>query len=230
MDFQWLTDSPSDLVWSSRPDLSLSAEKGSSSIPYVVEQTSRGERSYDIFSRLLKDRVVFLNGPLSNDAANMIIAQMLFLEAEDPDKDINLYINCPAGYVSAALALYDTISYVKCDVATLAVGQATMTGALLLAAGTPGKRRALAQTRISLREPSGYARGQATDILITAEEIGRLSLRIKELFSSATGQSLEQITQDISREFILSPEQALEYGLIDEILLESGAAQTGRRV
>ncbi|PKK92339.1 MAG: ATP-dependent Clp protease proteolytic subunit [Candidatus Wallbacteria bacterium HGW-Wallbacteria-1] len=218
-----------DLHWSHKTPSAIEKGEGSS-IPYVVEQTSRGERSYDIFSRLLKDRVVFLNGPLSNDVANMIIAQMLFLEAEDPDKDINLYINCPAGYLSAALALYDTMTYVRCDVATLAMGQATMTGALLLASGTPGKRRTLSNTRVSLKQPSGYVRGQATDILITVEEINRLNTRLMELLANHTGQPIDRIVQDLSREFILSPQQAREYGLIDEILAESGMAQTGRRV
>lgn len=199
-------------------------------VPIVVEQTSRGERSYDIFSRLLKDRIVFLNGPLSDHVANMIVAQFLFLEAEDPDKDIHLYINCPGGYVTAGLALYDTMRYIKCDVTTLCVGQASATGALLLAAGTAGKRLALPKSRIMLHQPIGQASGQATDINITVREVIKLRDRMADILSVHTGRPAATIIDDTQRHLYMGAEEALEYGLIDQVLSGSSKEQTGRRV
>ncbi len=189
-------------------------------IPYVIEQTSRGERSYDIFSRLLKDNVIFLGTAVDDQVASLVIAQMLFLEAENPEKDIYLYINTPGGVITAGLAIYDTMQYVKPDVATIALGQAASMGAVLLAGGTGGKRFALPHSRVLLHQPllSGL-QGQATDIDIHAKDIMRLRGRLNEILAHHTGQSVERIHADLERDFILEPEAALEYGLIDKIIV-----------
>ena len=187
-------------------------------IPYVIEQTSRGERSYDIYSRLLKDRIIFLGGEVDDDTANIIVAQMLFLEADDPDKDIYLYINSPGGSVSAGMAIYDTMQYIKCEVSTICVGLAASMGAFLLAAGAKGKRRALPNAEIMIHQPSGGARGQATDMNIQVEQILRIKKRLNTILAQRTGQSYETICVDTERDNYMTPEQAKEYGLIDEII------------
>ena len=187
-------------------------------IPMVVEQSGHGERSYDIWSRLLKDRIIFLGGPIDDDTANLVIAQMLFLEAEDPDKDIFLYINSPGGSVSAGLAIYDTMQYLKCECATICVGLAASMGAFLLAAGAKGKRRALPNSEIMIHQPSGGAQGQATDIRIHAEQIIRIKDRLNRILAERTGQPLETIEQDTERDNFLDAEQAKAYGIIDEII------------
>ncbi|MCX7000953.1 MAG: ATP-dependent Clp endopeptidase proteolytic subunit ClpP [Candidatus Sumerlaeota bacterium] len=187
-------------------------------IPHVVEQSERGEREYDIFSRLLKDRIIFLGTPITDEIANVIIAQMLFLESEDPDKDINLYINSPGGYVSSGLAIYDTMRFIKPDVSTTCVGQATSMGALLLTAGTKEKRYALPHSRIMLHQPLGGFRGQAADIAIHAREMIRIKKEINQIFSECCGQPVERIEKDSEREFFMSASQACEYGLIDRII------------
>ncbi|MBQ5991109.1 MAG: ATP-dependent Clp endopeptidase proteolytic subunit ClpP [Clostridia bacterium] len=187
-------------------------------IPMVVEQSGHGERSYDIWSRLLKDRIIFLGGPIDDDTANLVIAQMLFLEAEDPDKDIFLYINSPGGSVSAGLAIYDTMQYLKCECATICVGLAASMGAFLLAAGAKGKRRALPNSEIMIHQPSGGAQGQATDIRIHAEQIIRIKDRLNRILAERTGQPLETIEQDTERDNFLDAEQAKVYGIVDEII------------
>lgn len=187
-------------------------------IPMVVEQTSRGERSYDIYSRLLKDRIVFLGGEVDDDVANLIVAQMLFLEAEDPDKDIFLYINSPGGAVSAGLAIYDTMQYVRCEVSTICVGLAASMGAFLLAAGAKGKRKALPNAEVMIHQPSGGARGQATDICIQAEQILRTKQKLNEILANRTGQPLEKIETDVERDFYMTAAQAKDYGIIDEVI------------
>ena len=187
-------------------------------IPYVVEQTNRGERSYDIFSRLLKDRIVFLGGPVTDDSANLIVAQMLFLEMEDPDADIMFYINSPGGSVSAGMAIYDTMQYLKCEVSTLCIGMAASMGAFLLSAGAKGKRRALPNAEIMIHQPSGGASGQASDIAIHAEQILRIRKNLNEILSKNTGKPLEQIERDVERDYFMTAQQAKEYGLIDEII------------
>ena len=186
-------------------------------IPYVVEQTPRGERSYDIYSRLLKDRIIFIGGPIDDDLANIVIAQMLFLEGDDPDKDINLYINSPGGSVSAGLAIYDTMQYIKCEVSTICIGLAASMGAFLLAAGAPGKRKALPNAEIMIHQVSGGAHGQATDINIQAEQILKIKKRLNEILSERTGQSVERVTRDTERDNYMSAEEARAYGLIDEV-------------
>ncbi len=187
-------------------------------IPIVVEKSSRGERAYDIYSRLLKDRIVFAGYPIDDNVSNLIIAQMLFLEAEDPEKDINLYINCPGGVVTSGLAIYDTIQYIKCPVSTICIGQAASMGALLLAAGTAGKRFALPHARIMIHQPLGGVQGQATDIDIQAREILRMREIINDILVRHAGQSLEQVKKDTDRDFFMSAEQAREYGLIDQVI------------
>mgnify|MGYP000887208260 CR=1 FL=1 len=187
-------------------------------IPIVVEQTSRGERSYDIYSRLLKDRIVFLGGEVNDDVANLVVAQMLFLEAEDPDKDIYLYINSPGGSVSAGLAIYDTMQYVRCEVSTICVGLAASMGAFLLAAGAKGKRKALPNAEVMIHQPSGGARGQATDIRIQAEQIIRIKQKLNEILANRTGQPLSKIEADVERDFYMTAAQAKDYGLIDEVI------------
>jgi ATP-dependent Clp protease protease subunit len=195
-----------------------SKENNMSLVPIVVEQTARGERAYDIYSRLLKDRIVFLGEPIDDHVASLVIAQLLFLEAEDPEKDISMYINSPGGYVTAGLAIYDTMQYIKCDVATLCVGQAASMGAFLLAAGEKGKRSALPNARIMIHQPSGGFQGQASDIEIQAREIQKLKRRLNEMLSTATGKSLEQVEKDSDRDYFMSSSEALDYGLIDKIL------------
>lgn len=187
-------------------------------VPMVVEQTSRGERSYDIYSRLLKERIIFFSGELNDDLASLISAQLLFLESENPDKDITLYINSPGGVVTSGLAILDTMNYIRCDVATLCMGQAASAGALLLAVGTKGKRFALPNSRIMVHQPHGGARGQATDIEIQAREILKLRSQINEIFAERTGQSLKVIEEALERDRFLSPEEAKEFGLIDEVV------------
>lgn len=187
-------------------------------VPYVVEQTNRGERSYDIFSRLLKDRIVFLGGEIDDASANLIVAQMLFLEMEDPDTDIMLYINSPGGSVSAGMAIYDTMRYLKCEVSTLCIGMAASMGAFLLSAGAKGKRKALPNSEIMIHQPLGGARGQATDIAIQAEQILRIKKKLNQILSENTGQPLSRIEQDVERDHFLTAEAAKEYGLIDEII------------
>ena len=187
-------------------------------IPIVVEQSSRGERAYDIYSRLLKDRIIFLGSTINDDIANLIIAQLLFLESEDPDKDIHFYINSPGGLVTSGLALYDTMQYIKSPVSTLCMGQAASMAALLLAAGAKGKRFALPHARILIHQPLGGFQGQATDVDIQAREILRLRQELNEIMAQHTGQSLEHINRDTERDFYMSGAQAKEYGLVDEVI------------
>jgi ATP-dependent Clp protease protease subunit len=188
-------------------------------VPMVVEQTSRGERSYDIYSRLLKERIVFLSGPINDDIASLVCAQLLFLESENPDKDITMYINSPGGVVTAGLSILDTMSYIRCDVATLCMGQAASAGALLLAVGAKGKRFALPNSRIMVHQPHGGAQGQATDIEIQAREILKLRSQINEIFANRTGQSLNVIQDALERDRFMSPEEAKEFGIIDEVVV-----------
>jgi len=187
-------------------------------IPIVVEQTNRGERSYDIYSRLLKDRIVILGTPVNDDVANTIIAQLLFLESEDPDKDINLYVNSPGGVVTSGLAIYDTMQYMRAPVSTICVGQAASMGALLLTAGAKGKRYALPNARIMIHQPSGGAQGQATDIEIQAREILKVREKLNNILVHHTGQPLKKIEEDVERDYFMSAEESKTYGLIDEVL------------
>lgn len=187
-------------------------------IPMVIEQSSRGERAYDIYSRLLKDRIIFLGEEVLDGMANIIIAQMLFLESEDPDKDINVYINSPGGSVTAGLAIYDTMQYIKPDVATICMGQTTSMAALLLAAGAKGKRYALPHSRIMIHQPLGGAQGQATDIDIHAREILKVRDSLNQILSEHTGQPIEKVKKDSERDFFMSSQQALEYGIIDKVI------------
>ena len=187
-------------------------------IPMVIEQTSRGERAYDIYSRLLKDNIIFIGASIDDNLANLVIAQMLFLEAENPDKDISLYINSPGGVVTAGLAIYDTMKFVKPDVSTICIGQAASIAALLLAAGAKGKRFALPNSRVVIHQPMGGAQGQASDIDIQAREIVRLKKRLNEILVEHTGQSLSKIDRDTDRDFIMTAAQAKEYGIIDEVI------------
>ena len=187
-------------------------------IPYVVEQTSKGERSYDIFSRLLKDRIVFLGGEVTDDSANLIIAQMLFLEMEDPDADIMFYINSPGGSVTAGMAIYDTMQYLRCEVSTVCVGMAASMGAFLLAAGAKGKRKALPNAEIMIHQPLGGAQGQASDIAIHAEQILRIKKKLNVILAKNTGKPLEVLEADTDRDHFLTAEEARDYGLIDEII------------
>ncbi len=187
-------------------------------IPMVVEQTGRGERSYDIYSRLLKDRIIFLGGGIDDHVANLVIAQMLFLESEDSEKDIHLYINSPGGIVTAGLAIYDTMQYLKAPVSTICVGQAASMGALLLSAGTSGKRYALPHSRIMIHQPLGGFQGQATDISIHAQEILRLKETLNSIMAEHTGQPISQLSSDTERDFFMGSEAAKEYGIIDDIV------------
>jgi ATP-dependent Clp protease, protease subunit len=187
-------------------------------VPMVVEQTSRGERAFDIYSRLLKDSIIFIGTPIDDTIANLIVAQLLFLEAEDPERDINLYINSPGGSITAGMAVYDTMQFIKNDVTTICVGQCASMGALLLTAGTKGKRFALPHSRILIHQPSGGASGQATDVRIMAEEILRMREMTSRIISFHSGQSYEQVELDVERDRIMSPIQAKEYGLIDEVI------------
>lgn len=188
-------------------------------VPMVVEQTNRGERAYDIYSRLLKDRIIFIGGPIDDMVSNLVIAQMLFLEAEDPDKDIHVYINSPGGVVTAGMAIYDTMQYIKPNVSTICMGQAASMGSFLLAAGTKGKRYALPNTRIMIHQPLGGVQGQATDIDIHAKEILRMREVLNELLAKHTGQPLETIARDTDRDFFMSAEDARKYGIVDEVIL-----------
>ena len=197
---------------------SSNAPVGLNLVPMVVEQTSRGERAYDIYSRLLKERVVFVVGPIDDFMANVIVAQLLFLESENPDKDINLYINSPGGVVTAGLAIYDTMQYIRSDVSTMCIGQASSAASLLLMAGAKGKRYALPNSRVMIHQPSGGAQGQATDIEIQAREILYLRGRLNQLYVKHTGQPLEQIERDMERDRFMSGEDAKAYGLIDSVL------------
>ena len=187
-------------------------------IPYVIDQTGRGERSYDIFSRLLNDRIIFLGEEVTDVSANLIVAQLLFLESEDPNKDIQLYINSPGGSVTAGMAIYDTMNYVKCDVSTICMGMAASMGAFLLAGGAKGKRFALPNAEIMIHQPSGGARGQATDIQIVADQILRTKQKLNEILAANTGQPLERIAADTDRDNYMTAEEAKEYGLIDELV------------
>ncbi|HHJ00977.1 MAG TPA: ATP-dependent Clp endopeptidase proteolytic subunit ClpP [Candidatus Aerophobetes bacterium] len=187
-------------------------------VPIVIERTARGERAYDIYSRLLKDRIIFIGQPIDDNVANMVIAQMLFLEVEDPDKDIYLYINSPGGLVTAGLAIYDTMQYVKPDISTICMGQAASAAALLLAAGTPGKRMSLPNASILIHQPMGGAQGQATDIGIQARQILRIKDRLNRIFVKHTGQPLEKIERDTDRDFYMTAEEAKEYGIIDKVI------------
>ncbi|MDL2263328.1 ATP-dependent Clp endopeptidase proteolytic subunit ClpP [Synergistaceae bacterium OttesenSCG-928-I11] len=187
-------------------------------VPIVVEQTGRGERSYDIYSRLLKDRIIFIGSPIEDGMANLIIAQLLFLESEDPDKDVFLYINSPGGVVTAGLAIYDTMQYIKCPVSTICTGQAASMAAVLLAAGDKDKRIALPNARIMIHQPSGGAQGQATDIKIMADEILRTRQTLNDILVKHTGQPMQRIEQDTDRDFFMSGEDAVEYGLVDKVI------------
>ena len=187
-------------------------------VPYVIEQTSRGERSYDIYSRLLKDRIIFLSEEVNDVTASLVVAQMLFLESEDPNKDINFYINSPGGSVTSGFAIYDTMQYIKCDVSTICVGLAASMGAFLLAGGTKGKRMALPNAEIMIHQPSGGARGQATEIQIVAENILKTKKKLNEMLAANTGKPIDVIERDTDRDNYMSAQEALEYGLIDKVI------------
>ena len=188
-------------------------------VPYVIEQTSRGERSYDIFSRLLKDRIIFLGEEVTDVSANLIVSQLLFLESEDPGKDISLYINSPGGSVTAGMAIYDTMQYIKCDVSTICMGMAASMGAFLLSGGTKGKRMALPNSTIMIHQPSGGAQGQATEINIVAEQILKTRQRLNEILAANTGKPLEVIARDTERDNYMTAQEAKEYGLIDRVIV-----------
>ncbi|MFN2411632.1 MAG: ATP-dependent Clp endopeptidase proteolytic subunit ClpP [Pyrinomonadaceae bacterium] len=196
----------------------MTSEKNTMLVPMVVEQTSRGERAFDIYSRLLKDSIIFIGTPIDDTVANLIVAQLLFLEAEDPERDINLYINSPGGSITAGMGVYDTMQFIKNDVTTICVGQCASMGALLLTAGTKGKRFALPHSRILIHQPSGGASGQATDVRIMAEEILRMREMTSRIIANHSGQTFEQVELDVERDRILSPKQAKDYGLIDEVI------------
>ncbi|MEY8382165.1 ATP-dependent Clp endopeptidase proteolytic subunit ClpP [Christensenellaceae bacterium 44-20] len=187
-------------------------------VPIVIEQTNRGERSYDIYSRLLKDRIIFLSGEIDDLTANLVVAQMIFLEAEDPDKDIFMYINSPGGSVSAGMAIYDTMQYIKCDVSTICIGLAASMGAFLLASGAKGKRKALPNSEIMIHQPLGGARGQATDIEIQAKQILKIKEKLAKILAERTGKPLETLKADMERDFYMAAGEAKEYGLIDEVI------------
>ena len=188
-------------------------------VPYVIEQTSRGERSYDIYSRLLKDRIIFLGEEVNDVSANLIVAQLLFLEAEDPSKDIQLYINSPGGSVTAGMAIYDTMQYIKCDVSTICLGMAASMGAFLLSSGAKGKRYALPNSTIMIHQPSGGAQGQATEIQIVADQIAKTKKKLNEILSANTGQPLESVEKDTDRDTYMTAEEAKAYGLIDGVVV-----------
>ena len=191
-------------------------------VPMVVEQTARGERAYDIYSRLLKERVVFIVGPVEDHMANLVVAQLLFLESENPNKDIHLYINSPGGSVTSGLSIYDTMQFINCDISTICIGQAASMGALLLAGGTAGKRAALPHSRVMVHQPSAGFQGQATDISIHAAEVLELKRRLNEIMAKHTGQTVEKIEKDLERDNFMSASAAVEYGLIDTVLAERG--------
>lgn len=197
-------------------------------IPWVIEQTPRGERTYDLYSRLLKDRIIFLGYPVDDQVSNIVVAQLLYLEKEDPDKDIELYINSPGGSVSAGLAIYDAMQFVKCDIATTCVGQAASMGSLLLAAGTKGKRSCLEHARVMIHQVSAGFQGSGTDIKIQAEEILRYKRILNEILSRHTGQSVEKVEQDCERDYFMSAEQAKEYGLVDHVLRPNGRLEKSK--
>lgn len=187
-------------------------------VPIVVEQTNRGERSYDIFSRLLKDRIIFLSGEIDDVTANLVVAQLIFLEAEDPDKDIYLYINSPGGSITAGMAIYDTMQYIKCDVSTICVGMAASMGAFLMTAGTKGKRKALPNSEIMIHQPLGGTQGQATDIAIHAQRIIAIKDKMNKILSERSGQALKKVQKDVERDYFMTADEALIYGIIDEII------------
>ncbi len=189
-------------------------------IPYVIEQTGRGERSYDIYSRLLKDRIIFLGTEINDSVANAICAQLLFLEADDPEKDVSIYINSPGGVVTAGMAIYDTMNYIKPDVSTICLGQAASMGAFLLAAGAKGKRFAVPNARIMIHQPSGGFRGQATDILIHTNEILRMKKDLNRILAENTNQSVEKVTEDTERDYFMSSQEAKDYGIIDNVIIK----------
>ena len=191
-------------------------------VPYVIEQTSKGERSYDIYSRLLKDRIIFITGEVEDNMANLAVAQMIFLEADDPDKDIFLYINSPGGSVTSGMAIFDTMQYIKCDVSTICIGMAASMGAFLLAAGTKGKRKALPNAEVMIHQPSGGTRGQATDIQIHAEHIISIKQKMNKILAERTGQTVKKVSADTERDNFMSAQDALEYGIIDEIITPKG--------
>ncbi len=187
-------------------------------VPIVVEQTGRGERSYDIFSRLLKDRIIFLSGEIDDAMANLVVAQMIFLEAEDPDKEIYLYINSPGGSITSGMAIYDTMQYIKCDVSTICIGMAASMGAFLLNAGAKGKRKALPNSEIMIHQPLGGTRGQATDIAIHAKRILSIKAKMNKIMSERTGQPMKRVEKDVERDYFMTAEEALAYGIVDEII------------
>jgi len=202
-----------------KTDIKIITEDGYMSlVPYVIEQTSRGERSYDIYSRLLKDRIIFLGEEVTDVSANLIVSQLLFLESEDPGKDISLYINSPGGSVTAGMAIYDTMQYIKCDVSTICMGMAASMGAFLLAGGTKGKRMALPNSTIMIHQPAGGAQGQATEIKIVAEQILKTKKRLNEILAANTGKPLEIIEQDTERDNYMTAEEAMAYGLVDKVI------------
>ena len=194
-------------------------------VPYVVEQTSRGERNYDIYSRLLKERIIFLADEVNDQTASLVVAQLLFLESEDPNKDIQLYINSPGGSVTAGMAIYDTMNYIKCDVSTICIGMAASMGAFLLSSGAKGKRLALPNAEVMIHQPSGGAKGQATEIQIAAENILKTKKKLNEILAANTGQTVEKIAEDTERDNFMSAEEAKAYGLIDEIVESRNAAK-----
>jgi len=196
-------------------------------VPMVIEQSGRGERAYDIYSRLLKDRIIFIGSPIDDHVANLTIAQLLFLDAEDPDRDIFIYLNSPGGSVSAGLAMYDTMQYIKSDVATICMGMAASMGAFLLAAGTKGKRYALPNARIMIHQPSGGAQGQATDMEIHAREILKTRDRLNELMAENTGQTVKKIAKDSDRDYFMTAKEAMEYGLVDRVMEKAENLKTG---
>ncbi|GAB6093843.1 ATP-dependent Clp endopeptidase proteolytic subunit ClpP [Desulfatiferula olefinivorans] len=195
-------------------------------MPYVIEQTSRGERSYDIYSRLLKDRIIFLGTAVNDDVANLVVAQLLFLESDDPEKDINFYINSPGGAVTAGMAIYDTMQYIKPDISTVCIGQAASMGAMLLAAGTRGKRFSLPNSRIMIHQPLGGAQGQASDIEIQAKEIMRMKETLNQMLAFHTGQDIKRIRKDTDRDYFMSGEEAKAYGLIDHVVTNRRELET----
>jgi ATP-dependent Clp protease, protease subunit len=197
-------------------------------IPVVVEQSSRGERSFDIFSRLLRERIIFLGTPIDDNVANLIVAQLLLLDSENPEKDIMLYINSPGGSVTAGFAIYDTIKHIRADVATICLGQAASMGAFLLSSGTPGKRMALPHSRILIHQPLGGAQGQATDIEIQAAEINRMKKLLNEILASNTGQSIKKIERDTDRDYIMSAEEGVAYGMVDKVITKAEEATSNK--
>ena len=199
-------------------------------VPVVIEQSSKGERSFDIFSRLLRERIIFLGTPVDDMVANLIVAQMLLLDSENPEKDIMLYINSPGGSVTAGLAIYDTMQHIRADVSTICLGQAASMGAFLLSSGTPGKRMALPHSRVLIHQPLGGAQGQATDIEIQAAEIIRIKKSLNEILAKNTGQSIKKIEKDTDRDYIMTPEEALEYGMIDKVVTINTAPKPNQEI